>query len=257
MKQISLIGLLVASLVSSTLAASNGGHSGHPCKEHQVSFGGINKTDGTTTPGRLVKRDASLEGGEFPVGALLKPQEEQKSNKDVIGEFVKLMLNPLELAKKIAATFKLDFEKLTGVVGKGMLYGLEAALAPVVVSGQLVEKVFVPNACALKFSCSMGAHLVFMKPHVLKLSSKILDGSKYVKAFGDGIIGRDCEAAYSSCTNNLLTVRKSIKDEAGLSGLEGGSEQTGDDVLANLVGQQYGRNNPTGQNLLDALRSSS
>lgn len=279
MKQVILIGLFVAHLINSSLSLSNDELPGlqgnnlrslqqvvHPtcccmCSDQQEEGAA-----GT----RLIKRATRTDvDNNVLSNRLIKNNEarhQNKHNKDimghhVVGDFLKLMLNPVELTKRIAAAFKLDFEKLSSFLGKNFLYGLEATFTPVVVSTNLVEKVFVPDACALKFACSMGAHLDFVKPNVLKLSSKIVEGSRYVKAFSDGIIGRDCGAAYPSCASNMLTVRKAVKEATSLEssvGFNEDSERIGNDVLAGLVGQQYQQRNPSSspqQDFLGGLRS--
>lgn len=137
-----------------------------------------------------------------------------------IGEWVKLIFNPIELVKAICVHFKLDLEKFTALVGKGMVFGVEALLTPLVITMKIIEKVFVPDACRLRFICKMGTHLEFIKEHVLKFSSNFLEGSSQIKAFSDGIVGRDCESAFPSCANGgELKLKKPFEELKAESGV--------------------------------------
>lgn len=113
-----------------------------------------------------------------------------------LNELVKLIFNPVEFCKAIAKHFKLDLEKFFDVVGRGLIFGVEAILQPLVITLKITEKVFVPDSCRLRFLCKMGTHLEFIREHVLKFSTNFLEGSSQIKAFSDGIIGKDCDTAF-------------------------------------------------------------
>lgn len=141
-------------------------------------------------------------------------QHQQPANKEkdpfyLASEYTKLMLNPVALIKKISHEFNLPKSKLIEKVGKTLVFGAEALFSPVIACIKIIEKVFVPDACRLKFVCQFGGRLGFMRETMLKLSPGFIEGSSHLKALSYGIIGRDCAQTFADCEP---TLRESYKD---------------------------------------------
>lgn len=134
-----------------------------------------------------------------------------------IGEWSKLIFNPFELAKSICQFFAIPLEKFLKLVGRPLILGTEALLFPLVVSAKIVEKVFAPDQCRLKFVCSMGKHLEFARETVLQFSPNFLEGSSHLKALSEGIIGRDCETIYKGTLDCKPRLTKPFEDLVGLA----------------------------------------
>lgn len=111
-------------------------------------------------------------------------------------EIIKLLLNPFEFCAKIAEHFKLHFEKFFPMVSKGVNFGLELAIQPMILSLKIIEKVFVPDTCKLRYVCRLTKHMSFSKEYIPTVSEKVLGESKMFRAMNDGIRGNDCEAVY-------------------------------------------------------------
>lgn len=141
-----------------------------------------------------------------------RDQPEQKDSFQQAGEYAKLMLNPLALIKKISHDFNLPKNKLIQKVGKGLVFGAEALLSPVISCIKIIEKVFVPDACRLKFVCQFGSRLDFMRETMLKFSPHFIETSAHVKALSHGIIGRDCVQTYADCEPTLQGPFKDLKE---------------------------------------------
>lgn len=114
-----------------------------------------------------------------------------------MNDWAKLILNPVELVKAIGEFYKIPFDKFIEKIGTVIIFGTEVMLSPVVVSLKIIEKIFVPDACRLKFVCKIGGYLTIFKEPVLKFSPTFLEGSAQLKALTDGIVGRDCETAFT------------------------------------------------------------
>lgn len=142
-------------------------------------------------------------------------EEEQPNRKDPFyqaSEYAKLMLNPIALIKKISHDFNLPKNKLIEKVGKGLVFGAEALFSPVIACIKIIEKVFMPDACRLKFVCQFGSRLDFMKETMLKFSPNFVEGSAHVKALSYGILGRDCAQTFADCEPTLHESYKDLKE---------------------------------------------
>lgn len=129
------------------------------------------------------------------------------------GEVTKYLFNPFEMVKSISSHFKLPLDKFIEKIGNGLVLGVEALLHPIVVTVKIVEKVFVPDACRLKFFCSMGSHLNFIRDTVLKFSPSLLEGSSQLKALTDGIKGESCESVFSNCEMKLKKPFENLRNQ--------------------------------------------
>lgn len=112
------------------------------------------------------------------------------------GELIKSLLNPIELVKAICAKYKLHSGKFIELVGKPLLFGMEAALSPFTITIKIIEKVFVPDSCRLHFICKIGSNISFIKDHIPKFSSNFGEGSSLIKAFGEGLLGEECASKF-------------------------------------------------------------
>ena len=116
-----------------------------------------------------------------------------------LAEYAKLIFSPFELVKKISDAFKLPQEKFIEKLGKGLVFGVEAMLTPLVASLKIIEKVFVPDHCRLKFVCLIGSKFSFVKDTITKFSPNLLGGSFHLKALTDGMAGQNCETLFKEC----------------------------------------------------------
>lgn len=137
---------------------------------------------------------------------------EQTFDLEPVREWLKLALNPAELVRAIGRHFKLDPERFVAAVGTGLVFGLESAMTPLVVTLKVVERVFVPNVCRLRFICRMGSHLEFVRENVLRFSPNFLEGSSQVKAFAEGVAGRDCEVLFPCAGAGEPKLRKQFEE---------------------------------------------
>lgn len=117
-------------------------------------------------------------------------------------EWSKLIFKPFELVKAIATHFALDLDKFILTIGDGLVFGAEAVLTPYVASVKIIEKIFVPNACLLKFFCGIGKQFSIMKGAAVRFSP-FIDSSLSFKAFREGIVGLDCGFTYVACEPKL------------------------------------------------------
>lgn len=138
-------------------------------------------------------------------------------------EWTKYLFNPFEFCKAIIEHFKLPMEKFLEILGKPLVFGIEAMLHPLVTIIKIVEKVFVPDVCRLKFLCKMGTHALLIKEHVLKFSSHFLEESLQIKALTDGIVGKDCEKLFPNCEPKLKKTFEDLKSGGG--DREGGKQE--------------------------------
>lgn len=123
----------------------------------------------------------------------------------------KLLFNPFELVKALAATFKLDLAVLVDQIGASAIWGIEAAFSPVLAGIKILEKVLVPNSCKLKFMCDLGTKVGFMRDTMLKFTPAFIGGSLNLRAFTDGVIGRNCVEAFPLCTPDLKKPFEGLK----------------------------------------------
>lgn len=186
---------------------------------------------------------AKVESLGKPVSELVDKVVEQKSDMfslnplKNLGDFTKYLFNPLELVKSISNHFKLPLDKFIEKLGNGLVLGVEALLHPIVVTMKIVEKVFVPDACRLKFFCSMGTHLKFIRESVLRFSPSLLEGSSQLKALTDGIKGESCESVFSNCEMKLKKPFESLRNQAegSTSSLESGYTSSSSPKPANKL----------------------
>jgi hypothetical protein len=145
-------------------------------------------------------------------------------------DFFKLMLNPMELMNRIARAFNLDRGEFTQAVGRGMNFGLETALQPPIVCVKIIEKVFVPDTCKLKFVCDMGKQMAMFKGQLPKFPDSYFEGAATAKALYDGASGRDCDHTYACDSGEGPKLKKEF---AGLKqkqfSNDGADEQHGGD----------------------------
>lgn len=128
------------------------------------------------------------------------------------GEFLLLLLNPLELIDRIVVTFKLDKNEFFKVLSEQVQIGFEIALQPALLSVKITEKVFVPDTCKLKFICDLAKPVAILKgKKVPKLSPGFLDGANSIKALTDGLSGRQCDLLYP-CTESSPKLKKEYLD---------------------------------------------
>jgi len=210
-----------------------GGHkeAGKLGKEGAFGLGGLFKKGGAplslqNLDGKPGSARVGGAGAVAPsaVSKVVEVEEGKKEHHELkkLGDWAKLILNPFELVKVICAHFKIPVDKTVEKIGKGLVFGAEALLHPIVASFKIVEKVFVPDVCRLKFICRIGAdHFAFMRETMLKFSPSLLDGSTKIKAFSDGIIGRDCEVSFPNCDPTLKSPFAFLKNaETGAAAAE-------------------------------------
>lgn len=137
-------------------------------------------------------------------------------------KFFELLLKPAEFIKAIAEHFALPLKEFFELVVKGLVFGVEVLLSPILVTIKIIEKVFVPDTCRLKFMCHIGTHLDALREHALKFSPKFIETSVHLKAFTDGIVGRDCESTFIACEPKLKEPFEKLKTGVrGLSEVQG------------------------------------
>lgn len=156
-------------------------------------------------------------GGAAPsatAAAVLKEEEAKELVHLKPHEWFKLIFSPIELIKAIAAHFKLPLKGFVELITKGYFFAVEIVLSPVLVSLKIIEKVFVPDTCRLKFMCQIGTQLNLARDKVLQLSPHFIEGSHHVKALTDGIIGRDCDATFIACEPKLKKGFEELKTGA-------------------------------------------
>lgn len=116
-----------------------------------------------------------------------------------LSQLAQQIFSPFELVRKIADIFKISQEKLVEKLGKGLVFGAEALLTPVVASLKIIEKIFVPDACRMKLLCQIGNKFGFVKDTVTKFSPNLLRGSAHTKALTEGISGQNCDHIFKEC----------------------------------------------------------
>lgn len=115
-------------------------------------------------------------------------------------DWAKLLFNPIELAKAICVQFNLPFDGFVKTLNKPLLFGLEATLQPVVASLKIIDSVFAPDHCRLRFMCELGTYLRFMRESITQLTPGLFTGSKTVEALSKSIVSEvDCDAVYVDC----------------------------------------------------------
>lgn len=141
-------------------------------------------------------------------------------------KFFDLLLKPAELIKAIAEHFALPLKEFFELLCKGLVFGVEVMLSPILVTIKIIEKVFVPDTCRLKFMCHIGTHLDVLREQALKFSPKFIETSAHIKAFTDGIVGRDCESTFIACEPKLKEPFAKLKTGArGLTEVQTNSSQ--------------------------------
>lgn len=156
--------------------------------------------------------------GAAPSAVAAAVAHEEKHHQHCLGhefhKFFELLLKPLELLKAIAEHFMLPFKAFVDLVLKGMVFGVEVAFSPLLVTFRIIEKVFVPDACRLRLMCQIGLHLKALKETVLLYTPHFLETSAHIKALSDGIVGRDCEATFIACEPKLKKPFEELKAHA-------------------------------------------
>lgn len=171
----------------------------HKLREPATIVGGAG---GQSNVAKEIKQETELYGGDKKPFFGLDFSLEKLS---------KYIFNPFEFVKAIAIHFKIPLEKFLEAVGKPLVFGVEAFLQPIVIIIKIIEKVFVPDACRLKFFCQLGNKLDYIRDHVLKFSTHFLESTTHFKAFSDGVVGRDCEAIFPNCEPKLKKSFEELK----------------------------------------------
>lgn len=128
-----------------------------------------------------------------------------------LSEYAQLIFSPFELVKKISDAFKLPQEKLVERIGKGLIFGAESLLTPLIASLKIIEKVFVPDHCRLKLLCQIGSKFNFVKETILRFSPNLLHGSAHLKAITDGMTGQNCGQVFKDCEPKLKRSYEDLK----------------------------------------------
>lgn len=193
------------------------------------NIGGLRKKESPLSSGKLEGSSATSVGssvvGAAPsatAAAVSTGKEEHGLGHHGLGhhfhKFFELLFKPVELIQAIAHHFTLPLKEFVELLFKGFVFGAEVALSPLLVSIKIIEKVFVPDACRLKFMCHIGTHLDLLRESVLLFSPHFLEQSHHIKALTDGISGRDCESTFIACEPKLKEPFEKLKGGArGLS----------------------------------------
>lgn len=200
----------IACLIGLCLASIKMTHAEQDQDGHFLQEGPQVMEDSASMATRSTSRSGQESHQEEKVG------EEGQPGKDPftqVSEYAKLMLNPVALVKKISHDFQLPKNKLIEKVGKGLIFGTEALFSPVIACLKIIEKVFRPDACRLKYVCQFGSRLDFMKETIFKLSPNFLEGSSHLKALSYGITGRDCAQTFADCDPTLQDSYKDLKED--------------------------------------------
>lgn len=181
----------------------SGESGGYKVAQGALQFGENSKQEQSASTGPY---ESATTGGSKNKGELAPMYD--------LAEYAKLIFSPFELVKKISDAFKLPQEKFIEKLGKGLVFGVEAMLTPLVASLKIIEKVFVPDHCRLKFVCVVGSKFGFVKDTITKFSPNLLGGSFHLKALTDGMAGQNCETLFKECEPRLKKPYEDLKSSS-------------------------------------------